>query len=180
MLTPLDLPLNLGADAVEAAEFATFTGQGARLPHCSAAAFTASRFRREVMAVLFDPLPTLHSRPHWAVHGAGTSNYRLCHAETLSARFRNRCFVRWRKCSQIIRASYAPVTERCWSLVGNSGSVGCTVYHCVASASLAFHRMLHQYRHARSAGGTSSDMNGAQHILVVDDEPDLRKWSRTS
>ena len=31
VLTPLDLPFNLGADAVEAAEFATFIGQGARL-----------------------------------------------------------------------------------------------------------------------------------------------------
>lgn len=33
VLTPLDLSLNLGADAVEAAEFATFIGQGARLLH---------------------------------------------------------------------------------------------------------------------------------------------------
>ena len=32
-LTPLDLSFNLGADAVEAAEFATFIGQGARLLH---------------------------------------------------------------------------------------------------------------------------------------------------
>lgn len=33
VLTPLDLSFNLGADAVEAAEFATFIGQGARLLH---------------------------------------------------------------------------------------------------------------------------------------------------
>ena len=32
-LTPLDLSFNLGADAAEAAEFATFIGQGARLLH---------------------------------------------------------------------------------------------------------------------------------------------------
>ena len=32
-LTPLDLSFNLGPDAAEAAEFATFTGQGARLLH---------------------------------------------------------------------------------------------------------------------------------------------------
>jgi hypothetical protein len=31
MLTPLDLSFHLGADAAEAAEFATFVGQGARL-----------------------------------------------------------------------------------------------------------------------------------------------------
>jgi SAM-dependent methyltransferase len=31
LLTPLDLSFNLGADAAEAAEFATFVGQGARL-----------------------------------------------------------------------------------------------------------------------------------------------------
>jgi two-component system, OmpR family, response regulator len=91
------------------------------------------------------------------------------------ARFRNRCFVRWHECPQIIRATHAPFTERCWSLVGNTGSVGCTVHHCVAPASLAFHRMSHRYRHARSAAGTSSNMNDAKHILVVDDEPDLRK-----
>jgi SAM-dependent methyltransferase len=33
VLTPLDLSFNLGADAAEAAEFATFIGQGARLLH---------------------------------------------------------------------------------------------------------------------------------------------------
>jgi SAM-dependent methyltransferase len=33
LLTPLDLSFNLGADAAEAAEFATFIGQGARLLH---------------------------------------------------------------------------------------------------------------------------------------------------
>jgi SAM-dependent methyltransferase len=33
MLTPLDVNLRLGADAAEAAEFATFVGQGARLLH---------------------------------------------------------------------------------------------------------------------------------------------------
>jgi ubiquinone/menaquinone biosynthesis C-methylase UbiE len=33
LLTPLDLSFNLGADATEAAEFATFIGQGARLLH---------------------------------------------------------------------------------------------------------------------------------------------------
>jgi hypothetical protein len=32
-LTPLDLSFNLGPDAAEAAEFATFIGQGARLLH---------------------------------------------------------------------------------------------------------------------------------------------------
>lgn len=32
-LTPLDLLFTLGADAIEAAEFATFIGQGARLLH---------------------------------------------------------------------------------------------------------------------------------------------------
>ena len=33
VLTPLDLPITLGADAAEAAEFAMFIGQGARLLH---------------------------------------------------------------------------------------------------------------------------------------------------
>lgn len=33
VLTPLDVSFNLGADAAEAAEFATFIGQGARLLH---------------------------------------------------------------------------------------------------------------------------------------------------
>lgn len=33
VLTPLDLSFNMGADAAEAAEFATFIGQGARLLH---------------------------------------------------------------------------------------------------------------------------------------------------
>ena len=33
VLTPLDLSFNLGADAAEAAKFATFIGQGARLLH---------------------------------------------------------------------------------------------------------------------------------------------------
>jgi hypothetical protein len=33
VLTPLDLSFNLGVDAAEAAEFATFIGQGARLLH---------------------------------------------------------------------------------------------------------------------------------------------------
>ena len=53
------------------------------------------------------------------------SNYRACHTETPSARFRNRCFVRWCECSQVIRTTYAPFTNRCWSLVGNSGGAGC-------------------------------------------------------
>ena len=95
-----------------------------------------------VEAVLFDPLPMLHGRPHWRqCMGREHPIYRFCHAETPSARFRNRCFVRWRECSQIIRATYAPFTKRCWALVGNRGSAGCTVYHCDALASLAFHRM---------------------------------------
>jgi hypothetical protein len=53
-------------------------------------------------------------------------NYRLCHAKTPSARFRNRGFVRWRGRSPVILTTHARFTERCCTLVCDGGRVGCT------------------------------------------------------
>ena len=68
-------------------------------------------------------------------------NYRLCHAETPSARFRNRGFVRWRERSPVILTTHARFTERCCSLVCDGGSVGCTSLSLRYRSSLALHRM---------------------------------------
>jgi SAM-dependent methyltransferase len=57
VLTPLDLPITLGADAAEAAEFAMFIGQGARLLH--GVPDTTREAARAAFEAFFKP----HERP---------------------------------------------------------------------------------------------------------------------
>jgi two-component system, OmpR family, response regulator len=78
-------------------------------------------------------------------------------------------------CSQVIGTTYAPFTKPCWFLVGNRESADCASQSLRCRSFLDIPPDVAPIRDAHSATDTLSDMNGTQHILVVDDEPDLRK-----
>ena len=59
--------------------------------------------------------------------------------------------------------------------MGNSGSVGRTSLSLRYRTFSGLRRIYHRYWDARLSSRHTVLMNRAQHILVVDDEPDLRK-----
>ena len=59
--------------------------------------------------------------------------------------------------------------------MGNRESADCASQSLRCRSFLGIPPDVAPIRDAHSATDTLSDMNGTQHILVVDDEPDLRK-----